>query len=304
MKRLAFIPLAILLFSVSCASSGDLNQMDNQIVDLHDEVAQLKRQASSKEEVEKLNQSLAKQTKTILQSNADLSVKVSELEDRLQNAQGFIEQANYRIDRLVQQISQNQRDIAALQNALRAMQPPAPADAGTPGATAGATSASTGTTPPAAATTTAASTTTAAPGSEIVVQPPAQPQQNPLDLYQGAYRDYQRGNYDFAIQGFKEFLDGSPNSDLADNAAYWIGECYYSQKKYRDAIRQFDEVINKYQQSDKVPAALLKKGLSYIELGEKAQGIVQLQYVVHEHPSSAEASLAREKLKALGIDTR
>jgi len=287
MKRFALSALLLLLLGAGCASSGDLQQIDNQIVDLHDEVAELKRQASSKEEVEKLNESLASQTKTILQSNADLQVKVSELEERLQNAQGFIEQANYRIDRLVQQISQNERDIAALQAALRAMQPAtAPAEGTEPGAT--------GETPP----------PTAPVGQEVVVQAPAQVTQDPLELYQTAYRDYQRGNYDFAIQGFREFLDGNPDSDLADNAAYWIGECFYSQKKYRDAIRQFDEVISKYQKSDKVPAALLKKGFAYIELNEKAQGIVQLQYVVHEHPNSAEAALAREKLKVLGIDTR
>ncbi len=53
-----------------------------------------------------------------------------------------------------------------------------------------------------------------------------------------------------------------------------------------------------------MPASLLKKGYGYISLGEKAQGVVQLQYVVHEHPTSQEASLARQKLKALGIETK
>ena len=59
--------------------------------------------------------------------------------------------------------------------------------------------------------------------------------------------------------------------------------------------------FKKSRQSDKVPGALLKKGYAYIALGEKAQGIVQLQYVVHEHPSSQEASLARQKLQTLGV---
>jgi regulator of sirC expression with transglutaminase-like and TPR domain len=46
----------------------------------------------------------------------------------------------------------------------------------------------------------------------------------------------------------------------------------------------------------------LKKGYAYVELGQRSQGIVQLQYVLHEHPRAQEASLAREKLKTLGID--
>ena len=51
-----------------------------------------------------------------------------------------------------------------------------------------------------------------------------------------------------------------------------------------------------------VAGALLKKGYAYIALGEKSQGIVQLQYVVHEHPTSPEAAVARQRLKALGVD--
>ncbi len=60
-----------------------------------------------------------------------------------------------------------------------------------------------------------------------------------METYQAAYRDYQRGNFDLAIEGFRDFLATSPQSDLADNAAYWVGESLFSQKKYRDAIEQF-----------------------------------------------------------------
>ena len=143
--------------------------------------------------------------------------------------------------------------------------------------------------------------------SEVTVAAPTAapaPTVNPMELYQSAYRDYQRGNFDLAIAGFSDFVKQNPNSDLTDNAAYWIGESLFSQKKYQEAIAQFDSVVTKYPQSDKVPGALLKKGYAYINLGEKAQGIVQLQYVVHEHPSSQEASLARVKLKQLGVETR
>ncbi|MEO6486818.1 MAG: tol-pal system protein YbgF, partial [Thermoanaerobaculia bacterium] len=128
--------------------------------------------------------------------------------------------------------------------------------------------------------------------------------ENPLDLYNAAYRDYQRGNFDLAIAGFQEYLRDNASSDLADNAAYWIGESLFSQKKYREAIAQFDDVVNRYSRSDKVPGSLLKKGFSYISLGERAQGIVQLQYVVHEHPTSQESALARQRLRQLGVETR
>ncbi|MDX1584908.1 MAG: tol-pal system protein YbgF [Thermoanaerobaculia bacterium] len=279
MKRLLplIAPAALVLFS-SCVSSGDLERLEDRIIDLQDEVQVLKRQASSKEEVQRLNAELAAKTESILRSNADLSVKVDAVEDRIENTQGSIEQTNYRIDRIVQQIAQNEREIAILRSMLR--------QTGTEGEEQGE--------PPIS--------------EEVLVGAPPAPTPtpataDPIELYQSAYRDYQKGNWDLAIEGFQEFIETSPGSDLADNAAYWIGESYFSQQQYREAIEQFDAVVSKYPQSDRVPPALLKKGLAYIEQGQRAQGIVQLQYVVHEHPNSQEASLAREQLRSMGIDT-
>ena len=55
------------------------------------------------------------------------------------------------------------------------------------------------------------------------------------DLYDAAYRDFSRGNYDLAIEGFRELLKYYPNMNLSDNAQYWIGECYYGLNKLSDA---------------------------------------------------------------------
>ena len=62
-------------------------------------------------------------------------------------------------------------------------------------------------------------------------------------------------------------------------------------------------MLRRYPRSDKVPGALLKKGYAYLELGERSQGIVQLQYVIREHPASDEADIARDRLQAIGVDT-
>ena len=53
---------------------------------------------------------------------------------------------------------------------------------------------------------------------------------------------------------------------------YWIGECYYAQKKYPDAISTFNELIAKYKDGDKVPAAMLKKGYALVETGKAKRG--------------------------------
>ncbi|HVE66692.1 MAG TPA: tetratricopeptide repeat protein, partial [Thermoanaerobaculia bacterium] len=74
------------------------------------------------------------------------------------------------------------------------------------------------------------------------------------------------------------------------------------QKKYREAVVDFDRLLKEWPKSDKAPAALLKKGYALLELGQKAEAVVQLQYVIHEHPSSEEARLARARLKAIGVE--
>ena len=68
--------------------------------------------------------------------------------------------------------------------------------------------------------------------------------QTPKNTYYIAYSDYLKKNYDLAIEGFFQFLKQFPNNNLADNSLYWIGECYYSQKKYPDAVRVFTKLSN------------------------------------------------------------
>jgi len=137
------------------------------------------------------------------------------------------------------------------------------------------------------------------------VAPPPPQAPNPTDpqsLYDAAYNDYVRGSYDLAILGFRQYLDAFRDTELADNATYWIGECYYLQGKFQKAIDQFDQVLTDYERSDRNPSALLKKGYAYLELGQRAQGVVQLQHVICEYSGTDEAHLARQRLQQLGID--
>jgi len=276
---------ATMLVAAGCVSTEDFQAAQRQISELQEELSNIKRTASSKEEVQGVNVRIAEQTETLLKSNATLVSKVNDIEERIQSTTGAIEQSNYRMDQLTQQLAQIRRDVDDVKTRITALENAAASP--TPAA------------PPVSATPTPAGSSVTVPAS------PAPPSNaDPTEIYQAAYRDYQRGSYDLAIEGFKEFLEINKVPDLADNASYWIGESLFSQKKYREAIEQFDNVVTKYPKSDKVPGALLKKGYAYISIGEKAQGVVQLQYVLHEHPRSPEAALAKQKLKQLGIETK
>ncbi|HKR65693.1 MAG TPA: tol-pal system protein YbgF [Thermoanaerobaculia bacterium] len=282
LRPIALVAAAATFAATGCVSTSDFEAAQRQIAELQEELANVKRTAAGKEEVQGVNERIASQTETLLKSNATLVAKVSDIEERIQTTTGAIEQSNYRMDSVTQQLAQIRKDIDDVKSRVTAMETAQAAAPATPATTPGAPS-----------------------GSQVTVPAtPAASTADPTDVYQAAYRDYQRGNYDLAIEGFREFLDINQVPDLADNASYWIGESLFSQKKYREAIEEFDRVVTKYPKSDKVPGALLKKGYAYISIGEKAQGVVQLQYVLHEHPKSPEAALAKQKLKQLGIETK
>jgi tol-pal system protein YbgF len=120
--------------------------------------------------------------------------------------------------------------------------------------------------------------------------------QSPDSIYYTAYSDYLKKNYQLAIDGFKQFIQHYPNHGLADNAYYWIGECYYTQKMYQDAINTFSEIIDNHQSGDKIPDATLKKGFTLIEMGKQAQGIDVLKGLISKFPLTDEAKLAQQKI--------
>ena len=117
--------------------------------------------------------------------------------------------------------------------------------------------------------------------------------------YEAAWRALEKKDYKLAVGRFKEFLKKHAKSKLAANAQYWLGECHYALREFDQAIIEFDAVRRKYPQGDKVPAALLKQGYSFAELGEKVNARLILQEVVEKYPQSSEAAKAKLKLKAL-----
>ncbi|MEE8378207.1 MAG: outer membrane protein assembly factor BamD, partial [Candidatus Aminicenantaceae bacterium] len=99
---------------------------------------------------------------------------------------------------------------------------------------------------------------------EDMEQNPEIPQLSPQEVYNISYSDYLNGNYQMAIDGFTLYLDQFSDSPVADDAAYWIGECYFSQDKFEEAAVQFTELILNFPEGDKIPSAYLKKGISLL----------------------------------------
>ena len=120
------------------------------------------------------------------------------------------------------------------------------------------------------------------------------------EVYDMALQDYRKGNFQLAIDGFSIYRDHFSESPLADNAVYWIGECYFSQEKYEEAITQFNDLILNYSQGDKIPAAYLKKGMSLMNQKKNEEALAVFKTLISKFPLEDETAIAQQKIKELG----
>jgi tol-pal system protein YbgF len=117
--------------------------------------------------------------------------------------------------------------------------------------------------------------------------------------YRTAMELYRQGQWSAAAEKFRQFVQKSPRSELADNAQYWIGECYYNQSDYNRAIIELNEVLLKYPQGDRVPGALLALATAFADSGDPIDARLIIQKLLSDHPDSPEAKIGRQKLEDL-----
>jgi tol-pal system protein YbgF len=119
------------------------------------------------------------------------------------------------------------------------------------------------------------------------------------DLYRDAYETFQKGDLEGARRKFEAFLKQYPNTELSDNAQFWIGETYYLKKDFEKAILEYEKAIAKYPEGDKIPAALFKQALAFLELGDKTNARSLLKRVIERYPHSEQAEMAKKKLETI-----
>jgi len=120
--------------------------------------------------------------------------------------------------------------------------------------------------------------------------------------YQAAFNLLKDGQYDRAIVAFQKFLVAYPDSSLADNAQYWLGEAYYVNKAYPEAEAAFQRVIDKYPQSRKLADALLKIGFCRYELKQWQSAREVLGQVVARFTDTPAARLAQQRLDKMSAE--
>lgn len=281
--------LTLLITALAMASAGpgfgvskETIQMMQQLDTLQQQVQALQKTVDTQTAVLKL---LVQQTndnvsamkvavdnlkETSQQNLANSSARLDSMNNEVQALSASLDEAKARLDKLSGQLAQTQKYLETINTAQNSANANAPAN--------GATD----------------------PNAQV---PPAgaqpQPPPDPDTLYKSAYSDYSAGRYQLAIQGFQQYLQNYGDTDLASNAQFYIGDCLYLQKQYKQAIVEYDKCIQQYPEGNKVTAAQLKKAYALLALNQQTSGERELRSLIRRYPNSHEAALARQRLRHL-----
>ncbi|HUP25969.1 MAG TPA: tol-pal system protein YbgF [Thermoanaerobaculia bacterium] len=253
--------LALASAFLGCSSSSELERVRLQIGDLQRQLLQLQAESPSRASVEQLEAVLREDLAKLVRASADVAEELRRVGLRIETLGANLADNQRSFAELSAQIAVAQEELENLAQVL--------AQRGVS-------------------------------GSERTQGTPTSYPSDPQELYQAAYNDYLRGNYDPAIVAFRQFIASFPASQLADNAQYWIGECYFHQQKFREAVAEFSRVESSYPTSERLASSLLRKGYALIELGDSASARRALLTVVQRFPRSDDAILAQRQLDTLG----
>ena len=269
---------------IGCASQQDVVTLDNLASQLRQDYTNLQKRISALEQrnaeltakVDDYGKGRENEDKNLRQQAAALRILVDELRAQARKLRGRIDESEYAIKQKAQSLEEqeqknshtladNQGRIARIEQYLNleinAPEPEPEKDAAKP-----------------------------------TESPPAKALSEEA-LYKAAKLAFDRKDLETALDEFQKFIKRYPKSKNADNAQFWIGEIYYREKWYEKAILEYQKVIENYPQGNKVQASLLKQGFAFFKIGDKANGRLILKELVNKYPKSAEAKIARKRIK-------
>ncbi len=302
----ALVPLASL---PAYGENKDMIQLQTQVQALQDAIAKL----------QQTNDESFGMLKQLIQQTADsvntMSTTVNGLKLSMQNQQDAVSASNQQVSGQVQSLNDSIDELKArmarMEKALEAIQsqqqatnatlsslpqggvPAGAAPSGPPQA-APSTSPNQGTAPDSGTDNTPPPITSA-----NTAPPPASVQPSAGDMYRGAYADYISARYSLASSEFTDLIKAYPDDNLSGNGYYYLGEMQMRTHHPSLAIKDYDQVLTRYVDNAKVPAAQLHKAEALIETHQNEAAERELRSLIQRFPVSPEASQARAKLNSI-----
>src|SRR6185503_3744826 len=221
-----------------------------------------------------INSRIDDQTAANRKSFADQKLAVDQFGNDLRIVRERIDENTVRITSLSQ-------EVEALRLAIPQFQSAAPQQVDPSGSSAP------GTTPDAAAATATAPPVALAPGM------------TPQRLYNAALADFTAGQWVLCIEGFNQYLRSFSRTDLADDAQWYVGECYQQDGKFTEAIDAYNRVITGYPKGDRVPDAYYKRGMALSAMGQADRARESFETLMKLYPEHDMARMAKQQMDRL-----
>jgi len=120
----------------------------------------------------------------------------------------------------------------------------------------------------------------------------------PRQQYDVAMDLLTRAQYPEAQGAFRTFVAANPKDDLAGPAQFWVGDIAFTQKDYPGAAKAFTDVLKRFGKTAKAPEAMLKLGLSLMEMGKTKESCMTLGAIKGKYPTASKATLDRAAKRA------
>ncbi|NOY65560.1 MAG: tol-pal system protein YbgF [Nitrospirae bacterium] len=266
------------------ALRNDLNQLTRLYNEQQKELVAIKQQVIDYKSF--LDRSPSKDAfEAIRNSQIKLNDQISEINDELQQLQNRLEESTYRINKTLKESTEERAQLRAEIDSLKEELASIKEKIALIGTTAQQK--------------TVPQTQQPAPQAQPATETKEKKELTPFDVYQAALKKLEQGKIKEARADFQDFIKKYKDSDLVDNAQFWIAESYYKEGSYEDAILEYDALINKYPKSNKVPGAMLKQAYSFLKLNDTNTARVILNRLIQRFPNSKEAELAKKKLESI-----
>jgi tol-pal system protein YbgF len=250
----------------------------------------------SLDSVNKLSATMGSLQKSVQDMQASSGARLDSMSTQVQGVSDNLQELLARMGKLNQQLTDAQNAIQGIDAKLAAGSAPPPPTPAAP--TAALSAPGPGGMPGPAGSAAGYAAGSGAPGASSAPPPAAAPSADLL--YSNGLRDINGRKYDLAAQEFTDYLKYYPQTDLASNAQYYLGQIFYNQQEYEQSIDALSKVIDNYPKSFKLTQAHLLRGLALVALGDKSSGSRELRDVVRLYPGTDEERRARAKLQELG----
>ena len=283
---LPFLALPFVLLN-ACASKQDLNVVQYDVTRLKSEATNLKNEAQAIKSQTAVSYADMQQVRNdIARLNGSLEEVSHRITEQTNNNNNVFKRLGTEDSLLVHQLSGLETKTAVLEKKLATLDSRLLALEGIIGA--------------APAVSRKDSIATAPPTKPAIASPaatePVPTTVNDATMFQEGVTLFGKKNYGAARQTFMALIKRFPSSLLVGDAQFYIADSFFSEKRYEQAIVEYQEVIAKYPKSNKRPAALYRQARSVELFGDVANAKTRYKDVVNVYPISPEAALAKKKL--------